>query len=484
MGVTVHPHRRVIERVRELAGDVSAHLPPEAGAAVDDALVDLDGPLRLAVVGRVSSGKSTLVNALVGRRVAPTSAGECTRVVTWYRWGAPDSLTIHMRDGTTRPPVGLDDGRVPQRLDVPVDQVDHLEVRLASRPLRNLTLIDTPGLESGSETGDTATRRAILGEDERSRLAASQADGLLYLIGDAARRSEVDFLADFRASSGNLSTHALNAVGVLAQADRLSSGPFDPRDPFDTAAEVADALERDHPGTWSHVVPVSGLLSETARTGQISDDLAARLADLAPLDPVSLSLRARDGDLGRIFRVFGPYGVISGREVAAEGAVRLAQWCDERSGVVRLEEVVGATLVPRAPLLKAIRVVAMVEASAQTLTGQAREEALTLVETAELDPALHPLTEVRALQLVSGTASGQTLRDQLAAVLGQPDPATLLGAQPTSTPAELVELAKQRSAAATSMAALALRPAEAAAGRVLARSYQLLARRLAASEAT
>ena len=45
----------------------------------------LDEPLRVAIAGRVKAGKSTLLNALVGERLAATDAGECTRVVTWYR---------------------------------------------------------------------------------------------------------------------------------------------------------------------------------------------------------------------------------------------------------------------------------------------------------------------------------------------------------------------------------------------------------------
>ena len=35
--------------------------------------------------GKVKAGKSTLLNALVGEKVAPTDASECTKVVTWYR---------------------------------------------------------------------------------------------------------------------------------------------------------------------------------------------------------------------------------------------------------------------------------------------------------------------------------------------------------------------------------------------------------------
>ncbi len=41
-------------------------------------------PLRVAVSGSVSSGKSTLVNALLGQRIAAVDQGECTQLVTWF----------------------------------------------------------------------------------------------------------------------------------------------------------------------------------------------------------------------------------------------------------------------------------------------------------------------------------------------------------------------------------------------------------------
>ena len=61
-------------------------------------LARLDEPLRVAIAGKVKAGKSTLLNALVGEQVAPTDAGECTRVVTWYRDGPSPRITVQPTD--------------------------------------------------------------------------------------------------------------------------------------------------------------------------------------------------------------------------------------------------------------------------------------------------------------------------------------------------------------------------------------------------
>ena len=73
-------------RVLLLAIDAHRH-EPDTARWLHDQLCRLDEPLRVAIAGKVKAGKSTLLNALVGEQVAPTDAGECTRVVTWYRDG-------------------------------------------------------------------------------------------------------------------------------------------------------------------------------------------------------------------------------------------------------------------------------------------------------------------------------------------------------------------------------------------------------------
>ena len=140
-------------------------------AAVDEIAARLDEPLRVAFAGRVKAGKSTLLNALVGEELAPTDAGECTRIVTWYRDGHTSRVTLHLRDGDERQTTfSRDDGALTVDLGAgPVDDIERIDVQWPSKRLAGMTLIDTPGLGSVNEDGSAPTRRFLAIDDDARR---------------------------------------------------------------------------------------------------------------------------------------------------------------------------------------------------------------------------------------------------------------------------------------------------------------------------
>src|SRR5262249_27416895 len=113
----------------------------------------LDEPLRVAVAGRIKAGKSTLLNALVGEQLAPTDAGEGTRIVTWYRDGHTYQVMAHPRTGAPRQlHFTRDEGAIEVDLaGLSPEDVDQLVVTWPSQALRTATLIDTPGIGSLSD---------------------------------------------------------------------------------------------------------------------------------------------------------------------------------------------------------------------------------------------------------------------------------------------------------------------------------------------
>ncbi|HEX2298205.1 MAG TPA: dynamin family protein, partial [Pseudonocardiaceae bacterium] len=88
--------------VRRLCEQVAPQVGPATAAGLGEVVRRLAGPLQVALAGRISSGKSTLVNALIGRRVAPTGIGECTRLVTRFCYGTPDRIEVVCRTGQRR----------------------------------------------------------------------------------------------------------------------------------------------------------------------------------------------------------------------------------------------------------------------------------------------------------------------------------------------------------------------------------------------
>src|SRR5438067_5624225 len=151
-------------RVADLCAEVGHRLGGAAQSQVYDGRRRLSEPLRVAIAGRLKSGKSTLVNALIGRRVAPTEVGECTRIVTQFRYGTADRVDVVRRDGS-RVSLPLDEsGMIPQRLGVPRSEVSYVDVTLTSDHLRDLTVVDTPGLSSANTSVSEHAKRFLFSD--------------------------------------------------------------------------------------------------------------------------------------------------------------------------------------------------------------------------------------------------------------------------------------------------------------------------------
>lgn len=458
-----------IGRIASLFSDVVATVPVEHRDRLEQLRNRLSEPLQVAVAGRVKAGKSTIVNALLGQRVARTDARECTRVVTWFRYGPTNKVTVVARDGT-RHLTRLDaDGLVPDELGLPLGQVAAVEVELSLARLRAFSLADTPGLASPDATLSQVTER-LLGIDPDSQTAIASAEAVLFVMNQTVRQSDVDVLRSFRALSRSAGNDVMSACAVLNKAD-LFDGP----DPMATGAVIAarhaDELRTEVAGVFAY----SGLFAEVALCGVFTEDDAAFLERLAGqggqqrermLLSESTFCRSQTDEMIRrrlwgLLREAGLRDILKAIDAGASGAVALREHLITRSGHRVLDARITELFEANAPALKATAALDNLEALGWSAGGDWGTGLRDRVEALRLDPDLHIVAEIAALRQVrrGDVVLPAGLADELAALVSTPPAAR------TDTAAGL----RRWQAHANSDVG----PLEAQVARVVVRSYEL-----------
>lgn len=225
---------------------------------LEDVRRRLDEPLRVLITGRVSSGKSTLVNALLGRRVAPTGQTETTRVPAIFRYDDRERAEIVLRSGERRR-LEFEDGGLPYDVRIASERVEALDVRLSLRNgvLDHMMIMDSPGQDTLTPSLADAARE-LLGAHTSGQARRPAADAVLFVLTSELLESEVEAIRGFeQASTGSTSAAAM--LGVLSRADLVGNAASSDQ-PLDPARALAEEHMRRCGGALSDVFPVIGPL--------------------------------------------------------------------------------------------------------------------------------------------------------------------------------------------------------------------------------
>jgi hypothetical protein len=366
-------------------------------------------PLRVAVAGQPETGKSTLVNSLVGEEIAPLSVEEGRQVLAWYRGGMHPRAQVYP---TQAPPRDVPAARMGGRLHIDLegwrsDQLDRVVVDWPSRTLRGLTLIDTPGIDS-SAVG--------------SRISLD-ADAVLYLMRQP-HATDVGFLQSLQ--DHPIAREApVNSIVVLSRADEVGGGRIDA---LTSAKRLARRYRTDVglTGLCQNVIAVSGLLAQAARTltdeemvslGVLAEaprrqlEIAMVSADRFVGDGVALRLDARTR-LALLER-FGMFGIRLVTTLIRQGFTTvdtLSAELVDRSGLTELRESIRQCFTDRHDVLKARSALLALEV---VLRMEPRPAARRLVSALEaLVVSAHDFRELRLLAALHGGRA--TLPDPLA----------------------------------------------------------------------
>mgnify|MGYP006424665559 CR=1 FL=1 len=242
----------------------------EYNSQIDELIRQCQQPFTVAVVGRMKTGKSTIINALAGSPIAITDVEEATATINFLCYGDCEqskSFIVHYKNGFSE--------------TLPLDKLaqwtgkDHAVINRAKETayldffapidsLKNMQIVDTPGTGSIKEEHETAASTFLNPSAiDESTAGGRKADAIIYVMLPVARASDEDSLGDFDKTrlSGS---DPYNSVCVLHKWDGITDNSKT------DALSKASKLKKDMGRLVADIIPISAPVALMAKT--VSND--------------------------------------------------------------------------------------------------------------------------------------------------------------------------------------------------------------------
>lgn len=258
----------------------------EVVKCIDDAISRLRQPMQLAIIGKISSSKSTLVNAILGKEeVVRTGKMEETFNVSWLKYGSETKdIEVTFKDGHKEPVRREEWAKWSSRKGENAfrESVRYIEVTYPHEILKKLNIIDTPGLSAESK---------IDSQNTIDFLKEVRPDAVLFLFSKSIDKDSLSVLNEFQNSevASRFLLTPLNAIGILAKPDTLWAASHCDIHPLSEGKKIVEALYNDYPQLKSSlfsIYPVSALLGLASSV--IGDDEQDTLYKLSRIEESTL----------------------------------------------------------------------------------------------------------------------------------------------------------------------------------------------------
>ena len=213
----------------------------------------------VAIFGYMKTGKSSLINAFIGKHLAITGVNETTATINKITYGDGKRLEQFVVHRHSAMPEDLNLDQLGQWVGTSGElirraaDVSHLELFSNMEQLQGISIIDTPGMGTNVKFHDRISKQFIKGE---------QVDAIVYVL-DVQRRNTLETLYSFKETCLE-GTEPYNSVAVLHKWD---SAYWNNGGDIDEIKHMAQIIQKDLRGLVSKVLPVSaplGLFSKTA----------------------------------------------------------------------------------------------------------------------------------------------------------------------------------------------------------------------------
>ena len=383
--------RRILDAVRDFVND--SPWRNDYIVRIDSLRSAIDEPCVLAVTGRVKEGKSSFLNALLGKNLARVGSTETTATINIFKYGKPADpekpVKVVWESGvsTFESPDFMDSlqGRDEETLKR-AEGIRWLEYSLDDPILQDITLVDTPGTDAivgeGGDAHQKITDRFLKLRRKHQRETeelTSKAGAIVFLTGHVPRMTGQNFLKDFREAGGGHSS-SINVVGVISKID-FNEEVLKERESL--AKDMSESLKHE----LNAVVPVSAGLWIALQRLKTENTLEKMRRELQSI-PEKAFRHMMDGEknyLGNEALIAVFYKGIEARPLSLECRKELRsdmQWSifraiakhlyaypleeaveklTEISGMSRIREILDKHFFKRSPLLRSFEIVSKLE---------------------------------------------------------------------------------------------------------------------------
>ena len=219
----------------------------------------LDLRFTVAIIGQMKVGKSTLMNALIERDLAPVGVTRTTVTINWLRYDSGplcDKFRIHWKNGSTedKPLAELQKWLTEEN----APEIASVDFFGDAEFLKTTNIVDTPGTRSVSERDQQTTEGFVAPKHDETLFYGGKADAVIYAINPVSREYDVAMLDLFGTHTRLPGASPANSIAVVQGWDTFNN-------PLVDAPRACERVERDLRGKVSVVLPTSGLFANATK---------------------------------------------------------------------------------------------------------------------------------------------------------------------------------------------------------------------------